>query len=258
MAQSRSSASSGRNTRKIICENVSFDAKEAYKRLRTNVLFSFSDEKKCHIIGLTSSSPGEGKSVTASNLAYTLAQTDRKVLLIEGDMRRPSLHTLLDLNIQPGLSNYLSQINLQGNIFQKYIPADSSQPFYFLSSGEIPPNPAELLDSGRMKTLLEKNSELFDYIIIDLPPVGAVTDALTVAGMVDGIIVVVHENVTPYTFLSETLTQLSYTECRILGVVMNGVDLSGSKYGSRYGGRYGRYNSYSRYYSSGYSSGSST
>ncbi len=251
MAQNRSTGTSSRNSKKITCENVSFDAKEAYKRLRTNILFSFSDEKPCHIIGLTSSAPGEGKSVTAANLAYTLAQTDRKVLLIEGDMRRPSLHTLLGLEIQPGLSNYLSQINLQGNIFQKYLPSDNSLAFYFLSSGEIPPNPAELLDSGRMKTLLEKNSELFDYIIIDLPPVGAVTDALTVAGMVDGMVVVVHENVTPYSFLSETLTQLSYTECRILGVVMNGVDLSGSKYGSRYGSRYGnRYSSYNTYYSS--------
>ena len=248
MAQSKTAAPSGKNVRRIICEHVSFDAKEAYKRLRTNVLFSFSDEKPCHIIGLTSSAPGEGKSVTAASLAYSLAQTDRKVLLIEGDMRRPSLHTLLSMEIQPGLSNYLSQINLQGNLFQKYLPSDESLPFYFLASGEIPPNPAELLDSGRMKMLLEKNSELFDYIIIDLPPVGAVTDALTVAGMVDGMIVVVHENVTPYGFLSETLTQLSYTDCRILGVVMNGVDLSGSKYGSRYGGRYGKYSSYSHYY----------
>lgn len=248
MAQKKTGAPAAKSSRRIICEHVSFDAKEAYKRLRTNILFSFSDEKNCHTIGLTSSAPGEGKSVTAANLAYSLAQTDRKVLLIEGDMRRPSLHTLLGMEIQPGLSNYLSQINLQGNLFQKYLPSDGSRPFYFLSSGEIPPNPAELLDSGRMKTLLEKNSELFDYIIIDLPPVGAVTDALTVAGMVDGMIVVVHENVTPYGFLSETLTQLSYTECRILGVVMNGVDLSGSKYGSRYGGRYGKYASSNHYY----------
>lgn len=227
----------------FLCENLNFAAKEAFKRLRTNILFSFTNEKNCRIIGVSSSAPSDGKSLTALNLAYSLAQLGKRTLVIDCDMRRPSVHAKLGMNQTPGLSNLLTEINSLGTALQKYIPKDESKSFEVLSAGDIPPNPSELLNSRRMASMLEKLSAVYNYIILDLPPVGAVADAQSISQLADGIVLVVRENSCNSVILDDCLRQLQLAKANILGFVLNGsvqgASKSYSKYG--YGSSYGYY-----------------
>ncbi len=231
----------------FLCENLSFAGKEAYKRLRTNLQFCFTEEGECRVVGITSSHPGEGKSITAINLAYSLAQLNKKVLLIDGDMRRASLDKKLNMEPTPGLSNLLTNTNSAAGALREYQPADDSVGFEVLLSGDVPPNPSELLNSPRMNRLLEMLRSKYDYIIIDLPPVGAVADAQTVSKLVDGMLIVIRENHTTKYVLNECITQLNLTNSKIFGFVING-SLEGASKTSSYG-KYGSYKSdYSSYY----------
>ena len=135
--------------RGLICEGLSFAASEAYKLLRTNLLFSLP-EKGCHIIGVTSSVRGEGKSTTSINLSYTIAQSGKRVLLIDADMRIPSVAIKLDLNEAPGLSNLIAGMHSEGSCMRQ---SNQLENWYILPAGDIPPNPSELLGSERMHTL---------------------------------------------------------------------------------------------------------
>lgn len=228
------------NGNNLICENASFAAKEAYKKVRTGILFSFADNKKNRVIGVTSSVPGEGKSITSTNLAYSFAQMGKSVLLVEGDMRKPTIHTYLSMEISPGLSNMLTGINGGGRVVFPYHPEDGSLGFCFLPSGEIPPNPAELFNSDKMLEFIDKAREKFEVIIIDLPPVNAVADAAIVSSYIDGLVVVLHENVTKHEEITHCMEELQHADAKILGIVMNGVDISKN---SGYG-RYGKYGTY--------------
>ena len=250
MAESKKNIS--RTQRDFLCEHLSFAGKEAYKRLRTNLSFSFPvDEEGCHVVGITSSQPAEGKSITAVNLAYSLAQLGKKVLLIDADMRRSSIDSKLDIPVVPGLSNLLTDLNSSSGSIKKYIPEDNSEGFSVLTAGDTPPNPSELLNSDRMTRLIAKLRTLYDYVVIDLPPVGAVTDAQTVSRLVDGMLVVLREDHTSKYILSDCVQQLQLTNTKILGFVVNG-SVDGASKGSSYGkyGKYGYYkNNYSNYYS---------
>lgn len=232
----------------FLCENLSFAAKEAYKRLRTNILFSFANEKSCRIIGVTSSSPSDGKSLTALNLSYSLAQLGKRTLLIDCDMRRSSVHAKLGLNQTPGLSNLLTDVNSVGSAIQQYTPSDGSAPFEIMAAGDTPPNPSELLNSERMANLLDRLSTIYTYIILDLPPVGAVSDAQNVSGMTDGLLLVVRENYCNRDLLDDCIKQLQLAKANILGFVLNGSTQGASKsYSGKYGyGSYG-YSSYGYY-----------
>ncbi len=230
-----------------LCENLSFAGKEAYKRLRTNLQFCFTEDAACRVVGVTSSQPMEGKSVTAINLAYSLAQLSKKVLLIDGDMRRASLDQKLDMDPKPGLSNLLTDTNSAAGAIREYQPKDESLGFAVLLSGDVPPNPSELLNSPRMGRLVEMMRTKYDYIVIDLPPVGAVADAQTVSKLVDGMLIVIRENHTTKYVLNECITQLNLTNSKIFGFVING-SLEGASKTSSYG-KYGSYKSdYSSYY----------
>ena len=232
---------------RYLCENLSFAGKEAYKRLRTNLQFCFTEETGCGVIGITSSQPAEGKSITAINLAYSLAQLNKKVLLIDGDMRRASLDKKMNMDPVPGLSNLLTDSNSAAGSIREYLPSDDSVGFDVLLSGEVPPNPSELLNSPRMGRLLEMLRTKFDYIVIDLPPVGAVADAQTISKLVDGMLIVIRENHTTKYMLNECITQLNLTNSKIFGFIING-SLEGASKTSSYG-KYGSYNSnYSNYY----------
>ena len=210
---------------------MNFATAEAYKVLRTNILFSFSESDGCKVIGVTSSFKGEGKSITSLNLCYTIAETGKKVLIIEGDMRMPTFAKRLKLKADPGLSDTLIGLKPVKECIQKRV-SEGDNPVYIdiLVSGTIPPNPSELMGSEKMKALLEDLKSTYDYIILDLPPVTAVTDALIASNIVDGMIVVVRHNIAVRRVLNETMRQLKLVNCKILGFVYNGAEGSGSGY----------------------------
>ncbi len=234
-----------------LCDKLSFAGAEAYKLLRTNLQFTMPD-KDCRIIGLTSSIRGEGKSTTAVNLSYTIAQSGKRVLLIDGDMRLPTVHTKLSLTGSPGLSNLLAGLCDEREALRvsKYY-----NNWYILPAGDIPPNPSELLGSERMHHVIDRFSELFDYIVLDLPPVNIVTDALVVAPWTDGLLLVVRQNFTTGRALHDCMYQVERVKAHFLGFIMTDADLGELAY-KKYG-RYGKYRRYSRYgrYGKGYGYG---
>ena len=215
--------------RKLRCENLSFAAKEAYKRLRTNVQFCFTGEESCRVIGVTSPQPSEGKSMTAINLAYSMAQTEKKVLLIDADMRRSSIGGKLEMESGAGLSNLLTTVGSINGVLRRYAPSDGTPGFDVITGGVVPPNPSELLNSERMASLMRKLREAYDFIIVDLPPVGAVADAQTVARLTDGMLVVMRENHCTQSILNDCLAQLKLANAKVLGFVLNGSVAGSSK-----------------------------
>ena len=223
----------------------SFAAMEAYKLLRTNVSFSFSAETTCPVIGVTSSLRGEGKSTTSINLAYTLAESGQKILLIEADMRLPSIPSKLGLNQSPGLSNVLSQ-GVTENVLQRLDEMDTLD---ILTAGDVPPNPSELLGSKRMKEMVETARERYNYIVVDLPPVTAVSDAVAITKLLDGILIVVRNDYAQKAAVKETLRQLSLVGVRVLGFVYTCAATGSKSYGKKYG-RYGK--KYGKSYGYGY------
>ena len=217
----------------MIGASMNFAASEAYKLLRTNLMFSFSGSEECRIIGMTSSFRGEGKSLTSINTAYTLAEAKKRVLLIEGDMRLPTLSGRLRLRSSPGLSNLLVGLNSVNEAIQPFnvaVEDDVSITVDVLVSGDIPPNPSELLGSDRMQALLEALRTRYDFIVLDLPPVTAVTDALVASKLVDGMVVVVRSNHAVRGALAETIRQLRLVNTRILGFAFNGASDAGQGY----------------------------
>ena len=217
----------------MIGPKMNFAAAEAYKLLRTNVMFSFPNANGCRVLGVTSSFRGEGKSLTSINLAYTLAEAKKAVLLIERDMRLPTMAGRLAVAGKPGLSNVLVGTDSMDRSFQKYVVAEEGRTVSFdvLVSGDIPPTPSELLGSVQMSEFLVRMKEQYDVIILDLPPVMAVSDAVVASHLVDGMIVVVRAEHTVRGGLADTMRQLSLADAHILGFVFNGAAAaSGGKY----------------------------
>lgn len=220
----------------MIGNKLNFASSEAYKLLRTNLAFSFADEEVNRIIGVTSSLKGEGKSLTSINLAYTIAETGKKVLLMECDLRIPTIAKRLKLKGQIGLSNLLVGMNSANEVIQKEILQETLD---IMPAGDVPPNASELLESSRMKYTLEKLAEYYDFIILDLPPVTAVSDALIVSKLVSGMIVVVRQNYASKGALAETMRQLKYTNSKVLGFVFNSVNDEDTPYQKHYRKTYG-------------------
>ncbi len=242
-----------RQQQAMICDGLSFAAAEAYKLLRTNLSFTLP-EKECRILGVTSSVRGEGKSTTSVNLAYTFAQAGKKVLLIDADMRLPSISSKLAITGTPGLSNVLA-----GLCEEKDARRQSRYSFnwHILPAGDIPPNPSELLGSERMHALLERYAKVFDVIILDLPPVNIVTDALVISKWTDGLIAVVRQNYSDKKSLNACMYQIEKLQVKFLGFVMTDAEVGETAY-KRYG-KYGRGSRYGYGYGYGYGySGSSS
>lgn len=225
----------------MIGKEMSFDATESYKLLRTKLQFAFADENASHIIGITSGLSGEGKSLTAINLAHSLSQLGKRVVLIDCDMRRPTLAEKLQIQKKPGLSNFLTgQCSLDDLTQFCGIKGDENA-FLVVAAGPNPPNPVELLSSGKMSKLLRGLRKVCDYVIMDLPPVEEVSDALAVANETDGILMVARESRCDRIILRDTIQQLEFVGAKILGVVYNGASVGGTKYGKKYYyKRYGR------------------
>lgn len=198
---------------------------EQYRTLRTNIEFA-QIGKQLNSIAITSSIPMEGKTLTAVNLAYTYAQTDRKVLIIDGDLRKPTLHKTFKLNNNQGLSTLLINEEIQPlNVIQKFQDLN----LYLLPSGPIPPNPAELLASTQMIRLLENLGDYFDLIVLDTPPVSSVTDPQIISSIVDGVIMVIRQNYVRKNQVIETKASLQKVKANILGFVLNDTPISNDK-----------------------------
>lgn len=231
-------ASGTADGQKKLHTNLDFTAAEQYKLIRTNLDFTLPEDEKCPVIGVTSAMRGEGKSTTAINLSYVFAEKGSKVLLIDGDLRIPSIAKKLDIESSPGLADLLRGKGAQVSEFQSAVLSN----WFILPSGDIPPNPSELLGSSRMDNVLSKLKEVFDYIIIDLPPVNIVSDAVSISHLISGMIVVIREEHTEKKELERCFRQLELSNVNILGCVMNDVRSGKESYG-----RYRKYKYYKYY-----------
>lgn len=210
--------------RHILNPNSSFAVREAYKTLRTNTRF-FLSNTGCKKFCMTSSNMGEGKSITMLNLAISFAEAGQKVLLIDADMRRPALARLLIEKAAPGLSNVLAGLATVEESIRKEVYPNLD----ILFSGDIPPNPSELLGNETMHKLIEDMSKLYDYILVDTPPVNAVSDTCIVANMLDGVLYLVRQNRSEKEAVKNGVNQLELVGAKLLGFVLNGVDMDSRK-----------------------------
>lgn len=231
----------------LLCEKMNFSGREAYKLLRTNLLFTLADNSSCKVVGVSSSVRGEGKSTCSINLAYTLAQSGSKVLIVDMDMRLPSIAKKLHLDDKLGLSDFLINNASKKDIIKptKYENLD------LVLSITIPPNPSELIQSEAMTRFINSLKKEYDFIVLDLPPVNVVSDALAAKDLMDGILVVVREGYTDKYSLADCVRQLQFMEFNILGFVLTnaGGELSySSKYNKYKRYKYYKYNKY-KYYS---------
>ena len=229
--------------KKTLHKNLEFTATEQYKLIRANLDFTLPEDEKCPVIGVTSSMRGEGKSTTAVNLSYVFAEKGSKVLIIDADLRLPSIAKKLGVKSSPGLADLLRGRGAQISEFKTHLLSN----WFVLPSGDIPPNPSELLGSGRMENILNRLREIFDYIIIDLPPVNIVSDAVSISGLISGMIVVIREEYTEKKELERCFRQLKLSNVHVLGCVMNEAKSEGGSYGKY---RKNKYYKYYRHYQS--------
>lgn len=218
---------------------------ETYRRLRTNIQFSRPDIDIKTVL-MTSAGPGEGKTITAANLAITMAQSGKRTLLLDCDLRRPTAHRTVGVHRDPGLVEIL---------FDKFT-FDSSQfateidDLYMIPSGSTVPNPAELMGSNKMKEFLTQLRDEFDYIVVDSPPINAVTDAVLLSRLVDGTLIVVSANETDWHSLDRALETLYGVDAYVIGTILNKFDVKraygyyGYRYSYGYGYGYGYYDYY--------------
>ncbi|MGG7058157.1 CpsD/CapB family tyrosine-protein kinase [Clostridium tertium] len=199
-------------------------AAESYRTLRSNIQYS-SFDKEYKVIVVTSSEPGEGKTTTAGNLALSMAQGDKRVILIDCDLRKPSLHKEFRISNLVGLSDVIVG---KADLIKAVHKHNNN--LVVLTSGKIPPNPSEMLSSKTMGKLLETLKESFDYIILDTPPVQAVTDSQILSTKADGTILVVRSEKTKKDSVENALNLLKKVNANIIGTVLNGVEASRNKY----------------------------
>lgn len=210
---------------------------ESYRSIRTSLLLS-SAASSLRTIIVTSALPSEGKTVTVVNLAVTLAQTGKRVLVIDADLRKPRQHRIFRIRNQAGLTNYLTA----GLELKELVKATEVPNLYLIVSGPVPPNPAELLGSEKMAKLLETLKGNFAYILIDTPPVLVVTDALVLGPAVDGFVLVVWGDKTAREALKQARDTLDLTKIKTLGVIVNNLDIQ--KHGAYDRSYYYKYHNY--------------
>ncbi len=219
----------------ILTEKVPFSVTEAYNMLRTNLNFTLSTHEN-NVFVISSPLSGDGKSTTAANIAITIAQTKAKILLIDCDLRRPNQHRLFNIKNEKGLSSVLT-----GENFDLTVNKNVYENLDVLTSGPIPPNPSELLDSNNMNKFLEQVKENYDYVILDTSPINVVTDALLLSKSSAGIMLVVRQGISTYDEIERAIESINFVDGTILGVVINSVEDGNTKYGKygKYGRKYG-------------------
>lgn len=210
---------------------VPFAVVEAYKAIRTNLMFLLS-QTRSHTFEISSSLPGEGKSSCAVNLAIAFSQIGSKILLIDADLRKPSVYRKLRLQNSKGLSSVLVDFCSFSDAVMQI-----NTNFDVLLSGPIPPNPSELLGSEQMSRLLDSVRDKYDYIIIDTPPVNVVSDAVVLATKTEGIVMVVQDRKTTHDEFKKAISSLSFADARLLGVILN----SSAENNAKYSGKSRRY-----------------
>ncbi|MBO7519707.1 MAG: CpsD/CapB family tyrosine-protein kinase, partial [Clostridia bacterium] len=213
-------------------KKIPFAVVESYKAIRTNLSFLLASAKS-NVVVITSPNSGEGKSTTAANMAIAFSQLGERVLLIDADMRRASLHKKLKTDNGDGLSNILAGMAKIDDCIKQV-----NENFYFLPSGRIPPNPSELLGSSEFEALIKKVSPAYGCIIIDTPPINIVSDTLVVAPHTAGIVMVVRDGITQNDDIKHVIDSAKFANIKILGAVINGIKQSAV----------GSYRSGSRYY----------
>ena len=220
---------------KIINAETDFDTVETYKSIRTNIMFSIPQTGEGKVIVVTSASPSEGKTTTTINLAITFAQTGAKVIVVDCDLRKSRVHRYLGQHRDDGVSNVVC-----GYIpVEKAIKRNVREGLDVLTAGEIPPNPAELLESTAFGELIAELKENYDYIFIDSPPVTVVTDAAILMKLATGVVVVVRQEATTYDLLDEAVEELHRTDAKVLGVIVHDSNEKFRKYGYYRKGKYG-------------------
>ena len=223
----------------LLSDKSAFSVKEAYKTLRTNVMFSLpGKESKC--IGVVSPDRGDGKSSVAINLAISFSQINKKVIIVDCDLRLPTIASKLQIDPKPGLSNFLSG-NQESD--QPLIRRSTEYGIDIMTAGDIPPDPTALLGSKQMSAFIDLLKKYYDYIILDFPPATIVSDAALLSEIVDGYLLVVRHNESEYSKINETLRQMQFADAKILGFVYNGKE-EHKKYYKR--GKYNKY--YYNYY----------
>lgn len=214
--------------KKILCQNSPFAVKEAYNAIRTNLLFTQQGEK-CPIFVVTSPTANNGKTINSINLAVSFAQMGKRTLLIDADMRNPTIHRMFSISVKNGLSEIIA--GLTDNISVSKTDVENLS---VLTAGKIPPNPAELLSSARMDKLLEFVKEHYDCVFIDTPPINLVTDSTIFAQKVTGYIVIVKTDTTNTHDVKTTVTNIEQIDGNILGFILNDVNSEKKKYYSYY------------------------
>lgn len=216
----------------IKTQKLDYRASEAYKSLRTNLQFCGEDKK---IIALTSCTPNEGKSSVTLNLAISLAEAGKKVILIDADMRKSVLigKTKVKKSVK-GLAHYLSKQAAITDV----VCSTNIENLHIVYAGPVPPNPAELLGGKRFREMIQALGSIYDYVLIDTPPLGSVIDSAIIARICDGCILVIEAGIVNYRFAQEVKSQLEKSNCPILGVVLNKVDMQHQSYYGKYYGKY--------------------
>ena len=224
--------------RNVINEKTDFDTVETYKSIRTNIMFSAPKQETGKVIVITSALPGEGKTTTAINLAITFAQTGAKILIIDCDLRRSRVHRYLGIERKEGVSNVVCGYAKLEQAIQKNVKENLD----CLTAGEIPPNPAELLQSQEFQNMISELQRQYDYIFLDTPPVTVVTDAAVLTKQCEGVIIVARSEMTTYDLLDLALDELKNTGAKIIGAIIHESNDKQKKYGyyknKKYGGKY--------------------
>lgn len=233
----------------LLTDKLSFSSQEAYRSLRTNVMFALPGNE-CKCIGVTSPTPGDGKSTTAANLAISLGQIGKRVVLVDCDLRLPTVATKFRINAVPGLSDFL----VGSAPIEEALRKNEKFNIHILPAGNIPPEPTVLLESRHFTQLLEALRKNYDYVIVDLPPVITVPDAVILANRLDGYLLTVKERHSEHRAVKEMLRRLQLAEANPLGFVVTGSDINERKYKYKYKykNKYGYQYKYGYRYSGNY------
>ncbi len=241
-------ASSNAKRYTILDPDTPFYVNESYKAMRTNITFALaaSTSKNKNVFAVASANPSEGKSTTAANIAIALSQMDCKVLLVDADLRKPVQHRIFKVNNKLGLTNVLVQME----IFEDCVKREVIPNLDLLTTGTKPPNPSEILASEYTADVLSGLSQMYDYVIIDTPPVNVVSDAMVISKSIAGILLVLKYGVTSYDDLKEATRRTELSNTSIVGCVLNGIKRRSGAHSYKYKYKY----KYKNYYSYGYGS----
>lgn len=223
------------DAKKILSPDAPFQEREAYNAIRTNLLFSQRGEK-CPVFAVTSPTPNNGKTINSVNLAVAYAQMGKKTLLIDADMRNPTVHKMFRLPGKNGLSEFLA--GLQSEITPLQTDREG---LYILPAGAAPPNPAELLAGAQTRRLIERIRNRYDCVFIDTPPINIVTDATLLCAAVTGYILIIRAGTTVKADVRAALNLLQQVDATVLGFILNNVTPQTSGYGAHYKGIYAAY-----------------